>query len=217
MLKKLSVLLSFAVILFSIDSRAADNLTLTKFTHSSQVPGDYMALGGGSAMSGKTYKDDEGKVRSDKIYYTISHSYNSTYKMSDISKIMNPASGRLGSLFADTQVNKSSKVGSYDVMMEISTPLKDFECGSSMTFKNALDGKKNVYTYSFTNFNMVFTDMVIKVEVEEVGPSSKIKLSQIVAVKGSTYDKLKTYFAIGKFEKAMKENIRKLKDGVGGI
>jgi hypothetical protein len=64
---------------------------------------------------------------------------------------------------------------------------------------------------------MVFTSMTIKVEAEEVGSVTNIKLSQIVAVKGSTMSKLASYWATGQFEKSMKTNLRKLKNGVGGF
>ena len=45
----------------------------------------------------------------------------------------------------------------------------------------------------------------------------RVKVSEIGALKGSTYAKLDNYYAVGKFVKAMKANVRKLKDGVGGI
>ncbi len=67
---------------------------------------------------------------------------------------------------------------------------------------------------------MVFTSMTIKVEVEEVGSTTNIKLSQISAVKGSTMAKLNSYSffgALGQFETGLKDNLKKLKSGVGGI
>ena len=64
---------------------------------------------------------------------------------------------------------------------------------------------------------MVFTDLIIKIELEEVNSESRVKVSEIASLKGSTYAKLDNYYAVGKFKKAMKAKVRKLKDGVGGI
>ncbi|MBA2404622.1 MAG: hypothetical protein H0V66_07615 [Bdellovibrionales bacterium] len=216
-IKILSALLCLMVLIISADSRAADNLTLNKHTDSSQLSPTFFNLGGGAAMSDKTYHDDDQKTRTDKVYYTSTHSYNSNYSSKEIAMILNPSTGRLGNLFEDTKVEKSSKSNGFNVMMGISTPLKTFDCASTLTFKSFKSSGKDIYVYTFSNFNMVFTGIVIQVEVEEVGPETKIKLFQIAAVKGSTYDKLKSYLAVGKFEKALKVNIRKLKDGVGGI
>jgi hypothetical protein len=217
MLKFIAAILCLGSLFTLADTRAADNLTLTKYGQSSLVPEAFLSLGGGSAMANRTYKDEDGKIRSDKIYYTMTHSYKSTYKMEDVANLLNPSSGKIGSLLHNTDVKRSSKVGIFEVLMEISTPIKDFLCSSVLSYKNSQEDKKNVFVYSFTNFNMVFTDMVIRVEVEEVKSELQVKVTQISALKGLTYDKLKTFFAVGKFEKSMKENIKKLKDGVGGI
>jgi hypothetical protein len=217
MFKTFSALMCLITLVLSADSRAvSDNLTLTKYMNSSEVPSSFLGLGGGQGMVNKSYRDDDDKSRTDKIYYTTSHSYNSSYRAEDVARLMNPADGRLGNLFEDTSVSKSSGAG-YSVMMEISTPIKRFNCASTLNFKNFKSGNKNVFVYHFSNFNMVFTDMVIQVEVESVGANTKIKLSQIAAIKGSTYSKLKSFLAVGKFEKALKENIRKFKDGIGGV
>lgn len=217
MFKIFSALLCLGMLMVSVDTRAADNLTMTKYTNSSQLPESFYNLGGGNAMASKTYKDDDGKARTDKVYYITTHSYKSSYKMEDVARLLNPAAGRLGSLFEDTEVNKSSNTGVFNVLMEISTPIKNFSCASILNFKNSQEGKKNVFVYTFSNFNMVFTDLVIKVELEDLNSELKVKVSQIAALKGSTYTKLSNYFAVGKFEKSMKLNIKKLKDGVGGI
>lgn len=217
MFKTFGALLFLFALVVSADSRAADNLVLTRYMEASEVPSSFLSLGGGSNMTSKSYQDDDNKKRSDKVYYTTTHSYSSSYRMEDITRLMNPADGRLGDLFEETTIARSAAAAIYDVMMGISTPIKNFDCASKLSFKNFKSGAKNVFVYSFSNFNMVFTDMVIQVEVEAAGSGTKIKLSQIAAVKGSTYSKLKRYLAVGKFEKALKENIRKFKDGVGGV
>lgn len=217
MVKFIVAILFMGILFTSAGTQAADNLTMTKYTQSSLLPESFLNLGGGSTMVNRTYKDQSGKIRSDKVYYTINHSYKSHYKASDVANLLNPASGKMGSILQNTDVKKSSKNGIFEVLMEISTPIKDFLCTSFLFYKNFQDGNKNVFIYSFTNFNMVFTDMVIRVEVEEVNSELKIRVTQIAALKGMTYDKLKTYFAVGKFEKSIKENIKKLKDGVGGV
>lgn len=217
MYKIISVLLFLIVMVVSVDTRAGDNLSLIKYDTASKIPSTLYTLGGGEVMEKQTYKDDDRDVRTDKTYYTATHSYKSTFKVKDISKILNPALGRLGSLFEETVVKKSSKANLFDVMMTISTPFKDFDCSSLLTFKNYMDGKQNVFLYSFSGFNMVFTSMTIKIEVEEVGSETKVKLSQISAVKGSTITKLNNYWALGQFEKSLKANLRKLKNGVGGF
>ena len=73
-------------------------------------------------MVNKTYKDDEGNVRTDKSYYTAIHSYESSYQLSDILQILNPMTGRLGPLLKDTSVNKAAQMGMFDVIMTIATP-----------------------------------------------------------------------------------------------
>jgi len=77
-------------------------------------------------------------------------------------------------------------------------------------------GQKVIHLYRFTNFSMIFTDMVIQAEVETVGGQTKIRLNQIAAVKATAHAKLKGFLAVGKFEKALRENIKRFKDGVGG-
>lgn len=217
MFKLLSSFICLAVLLIATDTRAAaDNLSLNKYFHSSELPSSFYNLGGGSTMANKKYGDDDGKQRSDKVYYTITHSYSSSYKGSDIDSRLNPASGHLGELLDKTDLKKNNGGDSYDVVMAISTPLKTFMCENTLTFKKSKVGNKSIYKYSFSQFNMVFTDMVIQVEVEDTGSDSKISISQIAALKGSTYEKLKTYFAVGKFEKAVKLNLASFKLGVGG-
>jgi hypothetical protein len=216
MFKLLSSFICLVVLLIATDTRAAaDNLTLNKYFHSSELPNSFYILGGGSTMAAKKYQDDEGKQRSDKVYYTITHSYSSSYTGSDMDTLLNPASGNLGELLDKTDVKKNKSSESYDVVMAISTPLKTFMCENTLAFKKSKAGNKSIYKYSFTNFNMVFTDLVIQVEVEDKGLESKISVSQIAALKGSTYEKLKTYFAVGKFEKAVKLNLLTFKYGVG--
>ena len=167
-------------------------------------------------MVNKKYDDDDGKPRTDKVYYTVTHTYLSSYKESDLAQVLNPMSGKLGSLFEDTQVKKSNHFDVFDVLMGISTPLKTFVCENVLSFKKFKSGAKDVYRYTFTNFNMVFTDMVIQVEVQGEWAESRIVVTQIAAVKGSTYSKLKSFLAIGKFEKALKLNLSKFKNGLGG-
>lgn len=96
----------------------------------------------------KSYQD-EGKTRTDKIYYTTTHSYESSFKTEDVLRILNPSDGRLGSLFEDTTVNKGTKSGTFKVMMNISTPLKDFNCESILTFKKSNNGNKHIFTYAY--------------------------------------------------------------------
>lgn len=219
MFRILNALVCLFALVMAVETRAggSDNLRLTQYKNASDIPSSLLALGGGSAMTNKTFKDDDGNTRSDKIYYTGTHSYTSSYRQEDILRLLNPSDGKLGNLFEDTSVNKSARAGLYDVLMKISTPIKNFDCSSTLTYKTIKSGNKNVFTYSFTNFNMVFTDMVIQIEVDSSSGDSQINVKQIMAMKGSTYSKLKNVFAVGKFEKAMKENMKRLKDGVGGI
>lgn len=217
MFKLLSSFICLAILLIATDTRAAaDNLTLHKYFHSTELPSSFYTLGGASSMASKKYIDDDGKQRSDKVYYTISQSYSSSYRVSDIDTLLNPASGHLEKLLDKTDVKRSRNHDSYDVVMAISTPLKTFMCENTLTFNKSKVGNKTIYKYSFTDFNMVFTDMVIQVEVVDTGSDSKVSISQIAALKGSTYEKLKTYFAVGKFEKAIKVNLSTIKYGIGG-
>ena len=124
-------------------------------------------------MMQKIYKDDSANDRSDKAYYTTTHTYNSFYPLTEISRTLNPINGRLDTLFKET-----------------------------ISFNSETKLNKKIFSYSFTNFNMVFTDMVIQIELEEVGSVVKVKLSRI--------------FALGKFESAMKLNIKALQQGIGG-
>jgi len=202
--------------LVSTDTRAADNLEFNKYFHSTDMPKVFYNFGGAASMANKKYSDDDGKQRSDKVYYTISHIYRSSFKVSDLDQMLNPSSGRLGYLFEDTEVKKSKTLDSFDVLLEISTPLKNFICENILTFKKFKSSGKDTYQYTFSHFNMVFTDMVIQVEVQAEGSESLIVVSQVAAVKGSTYEKLKTYFAVGKFEKALKLNLSKFKYRIGG-
>lgn len=132
MFKIISALLCLGILMISAETRAADNLTMTKYTHSSKLPESFFNMGGGKNMAYKTFKDDEGKSRTDKIYYTTTHSYKSTFRAEEVAKLLNPASGRLGTLFADTEVKRSSNSGVFNVMMDISTPLKTFSCASTL-------------------------------------------------------------------------------------
>jgi hypothetical protein len=217
MYKLLSSIVCLAILLVATDTRAAaDNLTLNKYLHSSELPSSFYTLGGASSMASKKYTGDDGKQRSDKVYYTITHSYSSSYTGSDIDSLLNPASGHLGELLDKTDVKKSRSGDSYDIVMAISTPLKTFMCENTLTFKKTKVGNKSIYKYSFTDFNMVFTDMVIQVEVVDTGSDSKVSIFQIAALKGSTYEKLKSYFAVGKFGKAVKLNLATIKYGIGG-
>jgi len=217
MFKIFNTLVCLVMLLIAVETRASDNLTLTKYMSASEVPKVLYELGGGVAMVNKSYNDEDGALRKDKVFYGTTHSYISKYKAADIAKILNPSLGQLETLFENTQVKKSSKSNLFDVMMEIATPIKNFDCASVLSYKYSRVGNKNIFIYTFLNFNMVFTDMVIKIEVNESGSNSKINLTQIAVIKGTTYKKLKNFFAIAKFEKSMKENLKKLKDGVGGI
>lgn len=218
MYKIISTVLFLIVMVISVDTRAADNLKLTSYDAASKLPAKFFDLGGGSELASEKYKDDDGNVRTDKTYYTASHSYKSTYKLKEISKILNPASGRLGTLFEETTVStKSAKEALFNVQMTISTPLKDFDCESILKYQTYKKNEKDVFLFSFSGFNMVFTRMIIKVELKEIGSMTEVRLSQVSAIKGSTITKLNTYWVLGKFEKALKANLQKLKSGIGGI
>ncbi len=132
MYKLLSAFLFLIVLVISVDTRADDNLSVKRYVDATKIPGTFYNLGGGSAMVKQTYKDDDGDVRTDKSYYTASHSYKSTYKAKDISKMLNPATGKLGSLFEETRVRKSTKGSTFDVNMIISTFIADFDCVSGI-------------------------------------------------------------------------------------
>lgn len=214
----MSKILSALLLLISLNTvLAADNLTLTKHKDASSIPKEALAMGGGQAMINRTYTDDDQVKRADKVFYTTTHSYNSNLRIDDLRDLLDPSGDRLETLFDKTSVKKSSRAGLYDVNMEISTPIKDFDCGSILNFSKVKKGNKEVFTYTFSNFTRVFTDMTIQVEIEGVGSGSKVRLSQIAAVKGSTIGKLKMFLAVGKFEKALKGNLQKFKAGVGGI
>ena len=116
------------------------------------------------------------------------------------------------SLFENIQIKSSSKNGIFDVLMEITTPIKNFLCESSLNLKSAEERNKQVCLFTFTNFNMVFTDMVVRVELDETSTGFRLQISHISALKGVTHDKLKSFFAVGIFEKALKLNIMKLNE-----
>ena len=217
MFKIVSSFICFAILLISTDTRADDNLSLKKYFHSSELPSKFYVLGGGISMANKKYEDDDGEQRSDKVFYTITHNYDSSYKSTDLDIRLDPSSGYLGELLEKTSVNKNIHTNSYDVIMAVSTPLKTFMCKNRLSFKKIEVGNKTIYKYTFTNFNMVFTDMVIQVEVLKTDTDMKISVSQIAALKGSTYEKLKTFFAVGKFEKVIKLNLLTFKNGLGGL
>lgn len=207
-------LLGLFILAFTLDTRAAgDNLKLVRYDEAGSVPSHLMSLLGSDAKL-KSYKDDEGMSRTDKKYYVTTHSYASSYRLSDITKMLNPADGKLETLFEETTLNKTSSQNVFKVMMTIVTPIKNFDCESTLSFS----ANRNVFNYRFSNFNMVFTDMAIQVIVEEVNGTAQISLTQIAALKGNTYKKLaNTPFAMGSFEKALKKNIRQFKTGVGGL
>ena len=208
--------LCFLALVVAVDTRAAENLIINKYLNAYEIPQAFLELGKGQEMMQKIYKDDSDNDRSDKVYYTTTHTYNSFYPLTEISRTLNPINGRLDTLFKDTIVKRTNTSGIFNVLMEISTTLKNFDCESNLSFKSETKLNKKIFTYSFTNFNMVFTDVVIQIELEEMGSVVKVKLSQIAALKGSTYEKLSRFFAIGKFESAMKLNIKALQHGIGG-
>ena len=133
MFKILGGFLFFMAFLISADTRAGDNLTLKRYNQASQVPVSFFYVWGGDVMVNKSYKDDEGVIRSDKSYYTGTHSYLSSYKLSDILQILNPMSGRLGSLFNDTSVNKAAPIGMLDPLKK--PPPNDFAGLSGIDLK----------------------------------------------------------------------------------
>lgn len=206
--------LALFILAFSLDTRATeDNLKLTRYEDAASVPAAFMALFGNDVKM-KLFMDDEGITRTDKKYYVSTHSYASSYRAADISKILNPSEGRIDTLFNDMGLNKTTLPNVFKVMMTIVTPVKNFDCESTLNFSSG----RNVFTYRFSNFNMVFTDMAIQVVVEEVNGVTQVNLTQIAALKGNTFKKLtNTPFALGSFEKALKTNIRQFKVGVGGI
>ena len=65
MLKFIAAISCLGILFTSTDTRAADNLTLTKYAQSSLVPEAFLSLGGESSMVNRTYKVDAGKIRSD--------------------------------------------------------------------------------------------------------------------------------------------------------
>lgn len=213
----LNALLSLFLLTLALDSRAADNLNFTRYDSFASLPPQYASLLPSNVES-KLYNDDDGKPRSDKKYYVTTNSYASKYKYEDIVRLANPATGSLDALFEETTIKLSNAKNVFDVTMVISTPVKDFQVESSLLFKPSTSGRKATYLYNFSNFNMVFTDMTIKLEIEESNGSAFVRLVQVSALKGITYRKLvSTPFAMGGFEKGMKKNIKKFKSGVGGI
>jgi hypothetical protein len=81
-------------------------------------------------------------------------------------------------------------------------------------------GQKRVFLYEFSSFNIVFTSMFIRIDVEELDSGNlKISLSQLSALKGSTYAKLKSIplrVGLNGFERSLKDNLKKLKQNLGG-
>lgn len=191
-----------------------DNLTLKSSSSISSVDSSFVSLGGGASNLTKSYVDED-KTRTDKVFYVGTHSYRSNFRLSEVNDLLNPALGKLETLLDDATVRKAG--ASYAVKMNISTPIKNFECLSTMNYKKVQSGAKTIHTYAFTKFNMVFTDFVIEVTTEDLNGQTKISMRNIAAIKGSTIAKLKKVFAVGRFESALKDNMKAFKKGVGGI
>jgi hypothetical protein len=208
--------LSYIFLIFSAFAGGGDNLKLTKYARVIDLPKSYVQLTNGDEFFNRTYLDNSNRVRSDKVFYTMSHSYRSSLSLSELKMILNPANNRLGNLFEETLVSKTKLSGIFSVQMNISTPLKDFGCESLLHFSASNLQNKYDFNFEFKTFNMVFTGMFIKVEVEDLGHFRKISLSQISALRGMTHQKLKNFYALEKFEDSLKDNILRFKDGIGG-
>ena len=59
-----------------------------------------------------------------------------------------------------------------------------------------------MYLFTFSYFNMMFTDMAVRRALDETTSGSRLQIFEISALKGLTHDNLKSFFAVGKFEKA---------------
>ncbi len=213
-MKNVKLLFTFLILTLSLFASADDFFSLKKYTNVHNIPQAFYFLGGGASMVNKAYLDDDGVQRDDKIYYTIIHKYKSALSASEIRRLLNPANNRLGKLFEDTTVTKTKKAGEFKVLMNITTPLKNFPCESTLTYST---NSSDTFTYRFTDFNMVFTDFIIQIEIEELENYTKVSLFQIAALKGMTHQKLKKFFAVERFENSLKGNIYKFKQGINGF
>lgn len=205
-------------LILALDVGASDNLSLVRYDSLKSLPSHYLSLLPPN-VSSKTYKDSEGKLRIDKRYYVSTNSYSSRFKYDDIVKLANPTFGSLDSLLEETTIQNTTVKNMFKIVMVIDTPIKSFNVESTLTFIPASFTRKFVYLYKFSDFNMVFTDMTIQLEViEDAGGTVKVKLTQVSAIKETTYHKLDTTpFAMRGFERGMKKNISKFKSGIGGI
>ncbi len=213
-MKNIKFLFAFLILSLSLLACADDFFSLKKYTNAHSIPQAFYQLGGGTSMVNKAYVDDDGAHREDKIYYTITHKYKTSLSASEIRRLLNPANSRLGQLFEETTVTKTKKTGEFKVLMNISTPLKTFPCESTLTYST---NSSDIFTYRFADFNMVFTDFVIQIEIEEQENYTKVSLFQIAALKGMTHQKLKKFFAVERFENSLKGNVNKFKNGIGGF
>jgi hypothetical protein len=185
-------------------------LVFQKYSDPTEIPSELIMMRPDKAMIEKSFLDEQGRSRKDKWYYLISSTFKSKLMMKDLEYYLNPKNGRLDEVFEKTVVVPAGK-DIYTVNMEVNTLLRRLDFSSTMEFSSVEINERRIFHYKFFNFNSVFTDMDIRVELEKEGGHCRVNIYQVSAVKASSYLKLKRFGALGIFESEIKQKINKAK------
>lgn len=218
MLKLLQRFILSLSLISSLSTLADDAVTKDYLNGASTVPSFFRQLGGNELMYG-SYHGENNKMVNEKVYFTVEHHYKSNYRLTDINKILHPSSGRLPDFFKDPTTIKSMGTSKYKVAMEINALVDTLNVHGILSYDMTKQGNKTTHRYSFNQFNMLFTNIVIAIEIVENSSRNDINIYQIAALKKSAYRKLeKIPFGAGtsRLKKTINGSVSRFQKGIGG-
>ena len=199
----------------SITAFAADP-AIEVAKNSSQISSSLRGLADGQMVSG-TYQDDEGKNRTDKVYYGADFSFITNLKRSDIDSMINPANGRLPQLFSDRVTIRSKGGSSFAMDTTVKVFVTTLQFNGTMNYSSRSSGNSTVHSFSTHSYNSFLFQNRIRAEVTDLANGqTKVHVLQIAAVKGSAQEKLdKIPFGNSKFKSRVLANAKKFKTTLG--
>jgi hypothetical protein len=127
----------------------------------------------------------------DGMILEINHRYVSRWKRSDVDAIINPQSGHIQDLFKDPIDLQGVSKLRYKVDTSISVMFVKMSFAALLDYAQTVSATKTTHVFRFTNFDKLFKNSTINVDVFDKDSVSVIGIKQVAVIKSDSYEKIK--------------------------
>lgn len=181
---------SLLLISLLLTAAVAAPLSFVRPPNAEAIPAELRSLAGNELLNG-AYLDDDQRSRHDKVFFTITHNYRSAEPAEALNELLDPANGRVAEIFKDPTTMRPAGANVYNVETQVDAMLTTLEVQSRLAYSKSRQGSLTTHIYRSHSFSMFFHQVVTKVEIDASGPVVQVRISQVTAVKGSAWAKLR--------------------------